>query len=172
MLLIGYAAGAKRGHSGSGSNYLCLHEEPQWKTYLDGQQEGVGLLAGVEYELTDSGRWRNNVFSKSNNGGNPLINNPMPCAVCYVQGRSTVLMIPARTECPDGWTTEYAGYVTSEIKTGKASSYICLDEAPEVATGGVSQNQALIYAVEVECGTLPCSVYLSGRELTCIVCSK
>jgi len=172
VLSTGYAAGAKRSDSGSGSNHLCLHEDPQWKTYLDGQQAGVGLVAGVEYELYNSGRWQNNVFSESNNGGNPLLNNPVPCAVCYVQGSSTVLMIPARTECPDGWTTEYTGYVASEQKSVRPSSYICLDEAPEVATGGVGRSQALIYSVEVECGTLPCSVYLTGRELTFIVCSK
>jgi len=91
-----------------------------------------------------------------------------------VGGRSTVLMIPARTQCPDGWTTEYAGYLASEwsASSRKRSSYVCWDEAPEVAVGGTSQNQAVIYPVEVFCGTLPCPLYPSGKELTCIVCSK
>jgi len=52
------------------------------------------------------------------------------------------------------------------------SSYICLDEAPEVGSGGFDQDQALIYAVEVGCGTLPCSEFINNRELACIVCSK
>jgi len=83
-------------------------------------------------------------------------------------------MVPARTQCPDGWTSEYTGYLVSErnYSTKKRSSYICWDEAPDVAVGGIAQNQALIYPVEVQCGSLPCSVYVSGRELTCIVCSK
>jgi len=88
-------------------------------------------------------------------------------------------MIPARTQCPDGWTSEYAGYLVSESDTmsgqsgnRKRSSYICWDEAPEIALGGTGQNQAVIYPVEVHCGSLPCSAYVSGRELTCIVCSK
>ena len=54
----------------------------------------------------------------------------------------------------------------------KRSNYICWDEAPEVATGGFNKGQAVVYPVEVNCGTLPCSDYISGRELTCVVCSK
>jgi len=133
-------------------------------------------VAGVEYELFNNLPFYNNIFSETNNNGNQLQDNPAPCAVCYVQGRSTVLMIPARTQCPDGWTTEYGGYLASEYAgaadSRKRSSYVCWDEAPEVAVGGTSQNQAVIYPVEVECGSLPCSVYYSGRELTCVVCSK
>jgi len=85
-------------------------------------------------------------------------------------------MIPARTQCPDGWTTEYAGYVVSELpyipQDRKRSSYICWDEAPEAAAGETNQDQSVIYPVEVHCGSLPCSLYPDGRELTCIVCSK
>jgi len=85
-------------------------------------------------------------------------------------------MIPAKTQCPDGWNTEYAGYLAADFTgiagTHRRSSYLCWDEAPEVAVGGISQGQALMYPVEVHCGTLPCSVYISGRELTCVVCSK
>jgi len=85
-------------------------------------------------------------------------------------------MIPARTQCPDGWTTEYAGYLSSaytgSLRSSISSSYICWDEAPEVAVGGTSQDQAVIYPVEFHCGSLPCQVYRDGRELTCVVCSK
>jgi len=173
LLFEGYAAGPHYNQGGSGSNFLCLHEDPQWKTYIDGDHANA-LIFGVEYELFNSGRYHNNVFSESNNGGNPLLDNPVPCALCYVGGRSTVAMIPARTQCPDGWTIEYAGYLVSEsaISNRKRSSYICWDEAPKVAVGGTSQNQAVIYPVAVHCGTLPCSVYVTGRELTCVVCSK
>jgi len=117
----------------------------------------------------------NNIFSESNNFGNPLAQNPAPCAVCYVGGRSTILMIPARTQCPESWTTEYAGYLVSDSKhdaNRHRSSYVCWDEAPEIAVGGTSQNHAVIYPVEVFCGTLPCSLYPTGKELTCVVCSK
>jgi len=83
-------------------------------------------------------------------------------------------MIPARTQCPDGWNAEYAGYLVSEARDfeRKRSNYVCWDEAPKVAGGRTSRDQAVIYPVEVLCGSLPCSVYITGRELTCIVCSK
>ena len=170
---VGYTAGPHFSAGGSGSNFLCLHEEPQWKTYIDGDQTS-GSIYGVEYELFNSGSHHNNVFFESNNDGDPLANNPAPCALCYVGGRSTVAMIPARTQCPDGWTMEYAGYVVADRHDGarKRSNYVCWDEAPEVAVGPTNQNQALIYPIEVHCGTLPCSVYHNGRELTCVVCSK
>jgi len=171
-VLSGYTAGPLHNYGGGGGNILCLHEDPQWKTYLDGHQTWTAPIGGVEYELFH----HNNVFSEINNGGRPLAENPAPCAVCYVPHRSTVIMIPARTQCPDGWATEYGGYLASDYSAPnddrKRSSYICLDEAPEVAVGSISQNHASIFAAEVHCGTLPCSVYLHGRELTCVVCSK
>jgi len=177
ILFIGYAAGGLYNKGGSGSNFLCLPEDPQWKTYLNGHQSRTASIAGVEYQLFNSPhRSQNNVFSEVNNGDNPLLDNPAPCAFCYVQGRSTVAMIPARTQCPDGWTMEYAGYLVADY-TGSTSShqrsnYMCWDEAPEVAVGGINHDQAVIYPVEVQCGSLPCSLYITGRELTCVVCSK
>ena len=135
----------------------------------------TGVIAGVETDVYDAGINRNNIFSLKNNGGNPLANKPAPCAFCYVGGRSTVAMIPARTQCPDGWTTEYAGYLVSDFALGATrhrSSYVCWDEAPEVSAGETSQDQAVVHPVEVLCGSLPCFLYPTGRELTCIVCSK
>ena len=172
----GHAAGPQYNQAGGGSNFLCLHEEPQWDKYRDGQQQPTGSIYGVEYEMFSYGVHINSVFSEINNGGHPIAQNPAPCAVCYVQRRSTVLMIPARKQCPNGWTTEYGGYLVSQFQgprnDRKRSSYICWDKAPEVTDGNRSQNQALIYPVQVQCGSLPCSKYTSGRELTCVVCSK
>jgi len=118
----------------------------------------------------DTGTSRDNIFSKINNIGNSLNDNPAPCAVCYAAGRSTIFNFPARTQCPDGWTIEYAGYLVSDCNYAnhKRSKYICWDEAPEVAVGGTAQVQAVICPVEVQCGSLPCSVYPNGRELNCI----
>ena len=168
-------AGPQYQKPGGGTNFLCLHGNPQWKKYFDGDDHS-GLLVGVKYKLYRLSQ--NGVFSEANNGGNPLVDNPAACAVCYVAGRSTILMVPARTQCPDGWTTEYAGYLASAytdsagINQHHYSSYICLDEAPEVGSGGRNIDQALIYVVEVGCGTLPCSEYINNRELACVVCSK
>jgi len=81
-------------------------------------------------------------------------------------------MVPARTQCPDSWTAEYAGYLVSASTPGIGSNYICWDEAPEVAVGKTWQRRARINPVEVQCGTLPCTLYIEGRELTCVVCSR
>lgn len=172
----GYTAGPHYNQGGGGSNFLCLPEEPQWKTYLDGYSTYAGGIAGVEYALFNSEHeWANSPFTEANNGGKPLLAKPVSCAVCHVAGRSIILMVPAKTQCPDGWTTEYAGYLGSDAVhdyNRKRSSYVCLDEAPEIAGDETSRWQAVIYAVEVTCGILPCSAYINGRELTCVVCSK
>jgi len=97
--------------------------------------------------------------------------------VAFCVGRSTTVMVPARTECPAGWTAEYAGYLMSESHGSthgdrKRSTYLCWDEAPEIAADGeANHDQSIVYPVEVQCGTLPCSKYTSGRELPCTVCS-
>jgi len=173
IVFKGYTAGSHRLHPGSGSNYLCMPEDPQWENYVSGSQ-GVGTVVGVAYGFSS----RTSVFSE-NNTDTDLGGQPGPCAFCYVGGRSTVAMIPARTQCPDGWTTEYAGYLVSQWShtDRKRSSYVCWDQAPEIGVGIKAEGQtwdgaAAIYPVEVSCGALPCSTYINERELTCVVCSK
>ena len=179
-LFEGYAAGPHWSQAGDGSNYLCLPEEPQWKTYLEGNHaySATGYMHGVQYGLWSDATYRNSIFDSSNSGGVDLLEQAAPCAVCYAGGRSTTLMIPARTECPDGWTAEYSGYLMSESHGSthgerRRSSYLCWDEAPEIAAdGAANSDQSVIYPVEVQCGTLSCSKYVTGRELACMVCSK
>jgi len=169
FMLTGYAAGPLCSQGGGGSNFLCLPQDPDWDNFKN-ESRYVGYIAAVEYELVES----NNVFSTSNTGGIPLYDNPAPCAVCYLDHRLTVLMIPAKTQCPDGWNKEYGGYLASEHshRNRKRSSYVCWDRAPEVADGKTGQNHAVIYPVKAVCGSLPCSAYVNGRDLTCVVCSK
>jgi len=87
-------------------------------------------------------------------------------------------MIPARTFCPVGWTLEYGGYIMAEHSFDDVSrprhptSYVCVDQAPEVANGGSSKGQSHFLAVKVGCGTLPCTSYPEGSVLACIVCTK
>ena len=52
------------------------------------------------------------------------------------------------------------------------SSYVCVDQAPEVATSVRRQHESFLLAVEVGCGTLPCATYPEGWELACVVCTK
>ena len=88
-------------------------------------------------------------------------------------------MIPASTRCPGGWTQEYGGYLMAEhsyddinSRPRHATTYTCVDEAPETASGGVRIDQSYLLFVKVGCGSLPCSNYFNGWELTCVVCTK
>ncbi|KAJ7350114.1 hypothetical protein OS493_038400 [Desmophyllum pertusum] len=103
-----------------------------------------------------------------------LQNHDAPCAVCYVKSRATQLMIPARNDCPSGWTEEYHGYLMSGRSGHKKSrNYICIDKDAEFVHGShADKNGALLYIVEGQCGSLPCLPYVAGRELTCAVCTK
>ncbi|CAC5360543.1 unnamed protein product [Mytilus coruscus] len=159
----GYAAGNHYSIGGSGSNFLYLPKNPEWKDYTDGLNHGTGRLYGVEYEILNT-----KPYSKS------FLNKDMPCAVCLT-ARLTALMVPGKINCYEGWHKEFSGYLMSEYSTKEhsPSEYICVDEKLEsVPGGGGDRNEAIVYPVEAVCGSLKCPPYVSGRELTCVVCSK
>ena len=110
---------------------------------------------------------------QTNYAGN-LLNNNVPCAVCHVTERHVKVMIPARKQCPAGWTREYGGYLTTSHHQHQRTTFECMDEAPEVIEGvGRDENGALFYTVEGDCGySLPCPNYVEGWALTCVVCTK
>ena len=164
-MFTGYTAGSHYNHPGGGSNYICLHGQPEWGRYQDGFQS-EGYIYGTEYQI-----YTNNPFSKSRQA---LHNNDAPCAACYTP-KSATIMIPARTTCPDGWGKEYGGYVMAEARHHKGrTTYVCVDGDPEVRPGGgANVDGALLYNTEAWCGySLPCPPFVNGRELTCVVCSK
>jgi len=88
ILLKGYAAGPKWNQGGDGSNFLCLPEEPQYKRYLEGNHvhQATGFISGVQYGLWTDEVYMNSVFESTNSGGDGLLEQAAPCAVCYVTG--------------------------------------------------------------------------------------
>ena len=156
--------------TGGGSNYLCLPMDPEWGEHDDDDIfEDRGIIYGAEYE-------GNFPFSMENvaEGSNAIFDHNVPCAVCQSRVRSTVLMVPAKKSCHDGWTLEYHGYLVSahHAHAGR-TEYGCMDRAPEADPAGyIDQNGVLFYDVEGACGSLPCPPYVNGREITCAVCSK
>ncbi|XP_045170003.2 uncharacterized protein LOC123532603 [Mercenaria mercenaria] len=164
MVYKGYAAGGHYSKKGAASNYLCFPEEPVWGIYEDSEQV-AGTVYGAEYEL--HGRNMDKFF------GRTMLNHDVPCSVCRTK-RPSVLFVPGRNICFDGWTLEYSGYLTSGHDSHHASTrYVCLDVNPEIIAGGVSDADGkLFYFVEARCGSLKCPPYVNGRELTCAVCSK
>jgi len=160
----GIIGGGHYSQRGGGGNYLCLPDKPKYGNYKDGYQAS-GRIYGTEYEVNSVP----GLFKKQN-----LHDHEAPCVVCYVSSRSSMLMMPARNDCPSGWTKEYHGYLMTEYYNHpKQTVFICVDEDAESVPGsGANRNGALLYVVEGGCGSLPCGPYVAGRELTCAVCTK
>ncbi|XP_035678797.1 uncharacterized protein LOC118417352 [Branchiostoma floridae] len=159
----GVAGGTWYGQSGGGTNYLCLPRNPQWGKYQDGFQGYSAWIYGAEYQITADVPF----------GDRSLHDQNVVCSVCHTYHNS-VLMIPARKTCPDGWYLEYDGYLMAEFRDHAGSKeFVCMDKQPQAAQGGHgNQDGALFYPTEAHCGSLPCPAYAQGRELTCVVCVK
>ena len=140
---------------------MCLPEDPEYLDVQPGLQAERARIYSTEYELFANNR--------------PLHNHEAPCAVCTVQTRGRMLMVPAKRTCPGDWTAEYRGYLMAERRDYKRGEYICVDESAEPRPSGSSINQdgALLHRVEGRCspGNLPCGPYVDGYELTCVVCT-
>ena len=166
LVYKGRAAGSHYTHASGGSNYQCLTEDPENFDYGPGNADQA-FIYGAEYQFYG------NVPSSSL----PLHDHDVPCAVCYVATRNTVLMIPGRYTCPQNWTQEYYGYVMTERSAHSShkgrTTFECVDAAPETIFGGhADHNGVLFHFVEPRCGSLPCPPYEEEKELTCAVCSR
>ena len=164
LLPLGIMGGEHYTHPGGGANYLCLPQNPKYDKYKNGHQSS-GYVYGAEYEVSDH---NGDPFKRN------LHDHDAPCVVCFVKSRGSMLMMPARNDCPSGWTEEYHGYLMTSYHNHKHSSdFVCVDGDPEYVPGShADKNGALLYAVEGVCGSLPCLPYVTGRELTCAVCAK
>ena len=114
LVYHGIIAGTEYTQRGGGANYLCMPHNPQYREYLAGVQ-GYSPIYGTEYQNIGGGPINSDVH-----------NHNAPCAVCYVSTRETVLMLPARLECPSSWTLEYTGYLMSERILHYRSMFICV----------------------------------------------
>ena len=148
---------------GGGVNYLCLPLDPESLENAQRNLQSGARIYGVEYQ--------NAGHSSGFFAG--VHDQDAPCAVCEIQGRSRVLMIPAKKTCPAGWTLEYYGLLASQYHTYKGSDFICVSSGMEAShSGNTNENGGLLYVVEAQCGSLPCPPYVGGYELTCAVCTK
>ena len=160
LVYSGRAGGSRWDHQGGGTNHLCLPDNPDHLQYGSGVQ-GWSYVYGVEYR------------PRSSQPLQSVNNHNVPCAVCHVTTRATLLMIPAKVNCPTNWTTEYTGYLMSAGWSHHRSTYACVDKDPESVSGlnGYDDNNALLYHVEPICPRFPCPPYDREKELTCVVCS-
>ena len=154
LQLLGLVGGDRYDHQGGGVNYLCL---PSFLCLLE-KCTALSMKSAVSIRLEKN-----------------LHDHEAPCVVCYVKSRGSTLMMPARNDCPSGWTEEYHGYLMSEAYSNKKQrDFICVDEDAEYVPGSqANKHGASLYLVQVDCiGMLPCLPYVKNRELTCAVCTK
>ena len=85
------------------------------------------------------------------------------CAVCMIEGRGSIMVMPGRDKCLDSWTTEYNGYLMT--------SYTCVDIEMEGlgATGHPTRVAFLRHEVISSKVSLK---YQDNNVLSCVVCSK
>ena len=152
LVYTGIAAGTRSSHSGGGSNYLCIKDNP---SHLQYHQRAGALLDGTEYETRE------------------LSDEDVPCSVCYVATREAVLMIPGTFTCPTNWTREYYGYLmTEQYDSNGRTTFECVDDYPEVITGSYeNKNSAQFVFVAPGCDNF-CPPYIENREITCAVCTR
>ena len=79
LVYAGRAAGSWWNHKGGGANRLCLPNYPSYLQYTSGSQIERDYLYGSEYQTSDGPL---SAFHDHN----------VPCAVCHVSTRGTVLI--------------------------------------------------------------------------------
>ena len=141
--------------------YICLVKNPEYSLPFRTSEPAYKKAAiyGTEYEYPLQGG---------------IHDTNAPCAVCHVSTRSSMIMIPGNTTCPQDWTREYYGYMMTELNTHHRSMYVCVDRAMEAIPGSSpNHNGALFYHVEAVCGVgIPCPPYNNYKEINCVVCTK
>jgi len=156
----GMGSGSQFGQAGGTSQHLCLPNNPDYRGV---QTDHSSLLTVMEYNSVKS------IF------GPRLHHHNVPCAVCFAQRTSTV-MIPGKLTCPAGWLIEYKGYLMSSRDNHHRAGAICIDERSESQNGKDDYERgSSLYTIKTVCsgdGRMECPPYRDNDILTCVVCSK
>ena len=160
----GRAVGSYYSSTGSGANPLCLVMKPTYLHHNDGDQSSA-VLYGAQYVTSGYG-----LRSLQH-----LHYYTIPCAVCFVENNSAVIMSPGQPHCPDDYQLQYWGYLFAAHYSYQKSNWVCIDNSPETLSY-YSSSHALWYPTEVFCGGMRCgtlinSGYVQYHEVTCAVCS-
>jgi hypothetical protein len=158
-LSSGYAGGSWYNDPGAAADFVCLTPDPDLTTKFS---TTYAKMYGSEYNDEE-------FASHGIHNGDDV-----PCAVCRSTVESSVVMIPGKSSCYDGWSMQYRGDLVAGLYAHKAASqYICLDENPQALTAGhVNYNGKLLHPVVAVCGSLACPPYHDHKYLTCVVCTK
>ena len=159
LVYAGITGGTFYSEKGGGANYLCLPETPEYLLPHRAGVTGYAHIVGAEYTDRSLGATQHH---------------NIPCAVCYVATRETMLMIPAKATCPASWTREYYGYLVTEWKGAEGrSTFECVDKDPESVSGSAADDdETHMVHVEATCEGIPCPNYNTEKELNCVLCTK
>lgn len=148
---------------------MCMPLKPLYSKPPTPGYHSKASLFGVEYGHVED------LFARFPGVGPEISYLGVPCAVCRVEKRGSLMMIPARNVCPSRlWTREYHGYLMTDTSNSTRPEYICVDAdatGVNVLQGRRHAGKALLASVEGQCGVLPCSEYRQDWELTCAVCT-
>ena len=164
----GAIVGSKYNEGGS-SEFLCLHNQPDFLPIVPGSQDERSRMFGTE--LRNHVGHHEKVPALSH-----LIDHEISCSVCYASSRSAVITVPGRKTCPQSWTREYYGYMVADKHAThhRLRAPICLDAEAEAAYGSTPGSLAtsFFYFMETTCSGIRCPPYVDGAELACAVCTK
>jgi len=161
VVYTGVMGGHPHNFKGGGANFLCMPLDPVYTLpYVSGIRGHAHITAIV--------------YGRPINGIHQAL---VACTICHVQGKTTSIMIPAKTICPDNWTIEYYGYLmTGQSGNDGRYTYECVDKDMDtVLSYQTTQHGEWLYHVEVQCNRgLECSTdkYSHEKEMNCVVCSK
>ena len=96
------------------------------------------------------------------------------CALCKVEGRNTIQVLPATDTCIDStWTKEYNGYLMTD---NFATTFTCVDKKMQPVTGtrepGDTAPKLRHISVPHHLGEGLPNEYQPNKVLCCVVCSK
>lgn len=97
-----------------------------------------------------------NTFLHKNN---MLRNKTVACALCQINGRETIKILPAMYDCPEGWTKQYQGY----LMTGGLCVHTDMKEQEMIL---ISKYLYLQHEIMWDIPN-----YNSDKVLSCVVCS-
>ena len=164
LVYSGITAGEWYNNPGGGANLLCLPEQPEYLSNASYSSVYRSYLYGSEYEFP--------IMSTVKHSDHDNV----PCAICYSSTKSVQIMIPAKTTCPNTWTTEYIGYIMTQHYNFKNNrEYICVDKEADAIPGsrGANTDGAVVYHVVSKCNVgIPCPPYVTNKYITCVVCTK
>nr|XP_022305868.1 short-chain collagen C4-like [Crassostrea virginica] len=161
-LYTGITGGNAYDNHGGGVNTLCLPHNPDNAPHdFPIRQGSSSYIYGSEYQFN---------YRKF------ALDDDVPCAVCHVNTATSLIMIPAKSTCPAGWTMQYHGFLVSDanISGFLLFDYVCLHNDAEYLTEGSrqhDQNGHILYPVQAGCGSLPCPPYKNDQYITCVVCT-